>query len=120
MAVGSINNEIGQDQFLQLLVTQLRSQDPLDPVKNQEFIAQLAQFSTLEQIQKLNTSFSDLLTLMQLTQGTNLIGRMVRYQAGNSAEAVEATVQGFNLVDSRINLLANGVSVPLDNVLSVI
>jgi flagellar basal-body rod modification protein FlgD len=47
-------NELGKDQFLQLLVLQLRHQDPLDPVKNEDFLAQLAQFSGLEQLQDIN------------------------------------------------------------------
>jgi flagellar basal-body rod modification protein FlgD len=42
--------ELGKDEFLQLLITQLQNQDPLDPVKNEDYIAQLATFSSLEQL----------------------------------------------------------------------
>lgn len=42
--------ELGKDEFLRLFVTQLRNQDPLNPMESQEFVAQLAQFSTVEQL----------------------------------------------------------------------
>lgn len=50
----SHTQELGKDDFLQLLVTQLRFQDPMEPIKEREFIAQLAQFSTLEGVNNLS------------------------------------------------------------------
>lgn len=50
-------NELGQSVFLELMITQLENQDPLSPQENSDFIAQLAQFSSVEGIEKLNTSF---------------------------------------------------------------
>ena len=55
--------QLGKDAFLQLLVTQLRYQDPLDPQDNSAFVAQMAQFTSLEQMQNLNDSMTKLLNL---------------------------------------------------------
>lgn len=53
------NNDLDKDAFLKLLVTQLANQNPLNPVEDKEFIAQLAQFSSLEQIQSLNNNITE-------------------------------------------------------------
>jgi flagellar basal-body rod modification protein FlgD len=75
---------IGKDQFLNLLVTQLRHQDPLSPLEPDQFAAQLAQFTTVEQLSQLNTTVSAqsdelaLATMMSKTAfSTGLIGRRI-------------------------------------------
>lgn len=55
----SSSNDLDKDAFLRLLTTQLANQDPLNPIEDREFIAQLAQFSSLEQMQNLNKTFVD-------------------------------------------------------------
>lgn len=73
-------DELGKDQFLTLLVTQLNNQDPLSPQENGEFIAQLAQFSTVEGIGTLNSSMESLLSgyqSSQALQASSLVGRKV-------------------------------------------
>ena len=77
--------DVSRGQFLKLLVAQLQAQDPLEPVKDQEFTAQLAQFSTLEGIEKLNANFGDMLALQQVTQGAGLLGKNVTYTLSDRA-----------------------------------
>lgn len=66
----SADNSLGKEAFLQLLVTQMQYQDPLNPQQDTEFISQLAQFSSLEQMQNLNETFSN-------TSALSLVGKTV-------------------------------------------
>ncbi|SEE46960.1 flagellar hook assembly protein FlgD [Pseudomonas anguilliseptica] len=74
------NKDLGKNEFLNLLVAQLNNQNPLEPQGNGEFIAQLAQFSQVEGIEKLNASMGSLLTgyqSSQALQASSLVGRKV-------------------------------------------
>ena len=76
----STNKELGKNEFLNLLVAQLNNQNPLEPQGNGEFIAQLAQFSQVEGIEKLNTSMGSLLSgyqSSQALQASSMVGRKV-------------------------------------------
>jgi len=70
-----VGGSLGKDEFMRLLVTQLQNQDPLEPMDSHEFIAQLAQFSSLEQLQNINDKLDDLTA--QLSGAANLIGHEV-------------------------------------------
>jgi flagellar basal-body rod modification protein FlgD len=77
--------QLGKDDFLQLLVTKLKNQDPLNPMDDEAFVAELAQFSSLEQLQNLNDSLSNSLDYDYLqmqtinnTMATSLIGKNVK------------------------------------------
>jgi flagellar basal-body rod modification protein FlgD len=68
---------LGQTAFLNLLITQLKNQDPLNPMKDTEFIAQLASFSSLEQMTGINTNMGNLLAQQNYTNAANMIGKQV-------------------------------------------
>lgn len=79
-----IKNEMDKDAFLQLLVAQLRYQDPLEPQENSEFVAEMAQFSSLEQmnnmskaLDKINTLVTNIDTSVLVGQLSNMIGKGV-------------------------------------------
>lgn len=83
----SSNNALGEDVFLKLMVTQMKNQNPLDPQKNSEFVAQLAQFSSVEGISKLNTTMNDLVGSYQSSQAlqaSSLVGRAVKVETDQS------------------------------------
>ncbi|WP_086932537.1 flagellar hook assembly protein FlgD [Agarilytica rhodophyticola] len=74
------DNELGQSAFLELMITQLENQDPLSPQDNTEFVAQLAQFSSVESLDKLNNnfdSFTNNFVANQALQASSLVGRSV-------------------------------------------
>ena len=71
---------INQDDFIKLFLAQLRFQDPMEPVDNREFLAQLAQFSSLEQSRQTSQNTSDLLTMNSATQAVSLLNKQVDVQ----------------------------------------
>lgn len=71
------NSSIGLQDFLKILISQLSFQDPLKPMDNQQFMAQMAQFTALEQSQQLNTKMDALLSTQASLQSVGLIGRTV-------------------------------------------
>ncbi len=73
----SAANKLTLEDFLKVLLTQLTYQDPLKPMDNQEFMAQIAQFTTLEQTQQLNANVQTLLNNQSSLQSVGLIGRTV-------------------------------------------
>lgn len=90
-----------KDMFLELMMAQMENQDPLDPQDNGDFLAQLAQFSTVEGIEKLNGSmetFAQGFRSSQALQATALVGRKVQVQ-GN-----ETFMDGINGMEGSVNL----------------
>lgn len=116
------SNELGQSAFLELMITQLNNQDPLSPQENTEFIAQLAQFSSVEGLERLNknfSSFSSSFMSNQALQASSLVGRSVTVPAETSRLAAEGIISGsveleaatsemkVNVYDSKGGLVAN-------------
>jgi len=96
---GSTNlqaNNLNLQDFLNVLLTQLTYQDPLKPMDNQAFMAQLAQFTTLGQTEQLNTNMGALLNTQATLQSVGLIGRTVDITQADST-TVTGTVQSLSL-----------------------
>jgi flagellar basal-body rod modification protein FlgD len=120
MLTSGISAQEGRDQFLHLLVAQMRNQNPLEPLNNNDFMAQLAQFSTLEGIEKLNSNFSDMLALQQLTQGASLVGTTVIYDDGESPLPQRGTVDAVLFEKDKLQLVIQGKMVALDHVTGMV
>jgi flagellar basal-body rod modification protein FlgD len=124
MAVSSVSGTAGaivnQDEFLRLFVAQLKNQSPMDPLKGHEFIAQLAQFSSLEQLTNLNATFADSLKFEQLIGTGNLIGKKATYLDPTSDTGYsEGVVSGTKISDGTIALVIENKEIPVSNITGI-
>ena len=69
--------QLGKDDFLKLLITQLQYQDPTAPMQDKEFVAQMAQFSTLDQMASMATDFAKLKDMLAASQASGVLGKNV-------------------------------------------
>jgi flagellar basal-body rod modification protein FlgD len=92
-------NGLGMEDFLKILLTQLTYQDPLKPVDNQQFMAQMAQFTALEQTQQLNAKIETLIGNQAALQSVGLIGRGVDISTGADGQGslVSGTISALSL-----------------------
>ncbi|MDR0494107.1 MAG: flagellar hook assembly protein FlgD [Treponema sp.] len=97
--------ELGKDDFLKLLITQLSYQDPSSPMEDKEFIAQMAQFSTLEQMTSMAADFAKLTAMITGTEASSALGRNVELAAGDYV--VQGTVKAVTK-DENPMVLVNG------------
>lgn len=122
MSIGSVTSAasatqakpMGMEDFLKILLTQLTYQDPLKPMDNQEFMAQMAQFTSLEQTQQLNEKMTTLIANQAALQSVGLLGRTV--DIGTSAGvALTGTVTALSLTGESPSLTvktAAGAEIP--------
>ncbi len=111
-----ITASAAREEFLNLLVAQLKGQNPLDPVSDTEFIAQLAQFSTLEGIEQLNNSFEQMLLIQQLTNGSGLIGKVAVYYDYDGKQLAKGLVTALHVEGGEMKLEIGGRVIDLANV----
>lgn len=125
------NQELGKYEFLKILAAQLQNQDPTNPMDNKDFIAQLAQFSTLEQMQNMSESFNAFgaelkSMLVQQTsandsllvmQAASLIGKHAAAQVDNVN--IEGRVDSIIIKGSIPYALINAMTVPLSSITEI-
>src|SRR4051812_280072 len=93
--------ELGQDDFLKLLVTKMSSQDPMNPQADTDFIAQMAQFSSLQQARDMTTGITDLKNRQDVMTANNLIGRNVTVTDADN-----------KLIEGRVNAVSMDKGIP--------
>ena len=105
--------------YMHLLITQLQNQNPLEPMSNDQMASQLAQLSQLEQLEHQSTTFDKVLLAQETAQATALIGKQVSFFPSGSDELVTDEVEGVELVDGQVMLLAGGEQVALGDVVAI-
>ena len=126
--INAVSSSEATDQFLTLLVAQLQNQDPLEPVAQEEFVSQLAEFSTLSGVEQLNEGFgsmlalqNDLIRLQALGVGSDLIGKTVSFFPSDGSPGLnEATVESVSFVGNRLSVDVGGDTITLDQIAHVV
>lgn len=116
-ATGQTKKTLDQQDFLNLLITQLKNQDPLNPMKDTEFIAQMANFSSLEQMSAVNKNMEKFLAAQQQQNGAvavSMIGKQI-----TDVNGISGMVTGVKLADDGVKLVVNGNEILMSNVREV-
>ncbi len=116
---GVASSAVNKDEFLKLFVAQLKNQSPLDPLKGHEFIAQLAQFSSVEQLTNLNTSFADEFRFQQLLGGGDLIGRNATYVDTAFGGTFQGIIQGSKITNGITSVIINNQDIPITDLTGI-
>ena len=105
--------QLGKDEFLKLLITQLSHQDPTAPMQDKEFIAQMAQFSSLEQMTNMAADFSKLTAMLRGSEAYSVLGKNVELLEGD--RMIQGTVKAVTKGEIP-QILVNGVYYNWDQV----
>ena len=112
-----------QMDYMKLLVTQLKNQNPLEPMDNDQMASQLAQFSQLQQLESMNSNFANVLSTTERNYANSLIGKEISFASENETGSSDITSgiveEVINNVDGEIILVTANHAVSLDGVISV-
>lgn len=117
-SLGSSSSEI-RTNYLNLLVTQLQNQNPLEPMSNDQMASQLAQLSSLEQLEQINTTFSQVLLGQQANEAASLIGKQVSFFPPNEKTAVAGRVENVDMSTGAVKVKVGDYLVGLSDLQSI-
>lgn len=107
--------KLGQDDFLKLLAAQMQNQNPLDPMNDKEFIAQMVQFSALEQLQNMSAS-------LNMGQAIGMVGKIVHAVVETDDGQLQETsgvVSGVKVSNGQVLVSVGDTDIPMDGIVEV-
>ncbi len=107
-ALSNPSANISIQDFLRILTTQLNNQDPLKPMDNAAFVAQLAQFSALEEAQQTNDKLDTLLNIQSASQSIGLIGKTVDVNSSGSTQTGSVSALDFSSGQAQLSITVTG------------
>ena len=110
------SHELGKDDFLKLLITQLSNQDPTSPMEDTQFISQMAQFSSLEQMTNMSTSFSKMADFLNSQEAAGTLGKTVELDIGDAT--VQGIVEGATRGENP-QIMVNGMYYSMDKIKAI-
>jgi len=116
---GKLPSELDKDSFLKLLVAEMRHQDPTQPMNDREFISQMAQFSSLEQMSNMNQSIEKMLLRSQSGEAFSLIGKEVEAVDFASQQIVRGLVSGVVYRQDGVKVIIGSAEVSLNDIHAV-
>jgi flagellar basal-body rod modification protein FlgD len=111
-------SSLGKDDFLKILTTQLSHQDPSAPLQDKDFIAQMATFSSLEQMTNLNKAFEKF-SNNQMSQFAATIGKEVSWTPDGATAPVSGVVSGISTQNGSYFYMVNDEKIPVENVTEI-
>ncbi len=119
-----VGNNLGKDDFLKLLITQLQNQDPSSPMDNTEFISQMATFSTLEQMVNIGSKLDEVIESNKnnsLVSGSELIGKLITWKDAEDND-ISAIVKSVLMSNGKVQYEVddeNGTKISSDQLIKV-
>ena len=113
------SDQMGRDTFLKLMVAQLRNQDPMNPQDSAEFLAQTAQFTSLEKLEQVALQSSQALAAQMAFGASTLAGKQVTYLAEDGVTETTGTVDSVRFTATGPVLAVGDAEVPISHVISV-
>lgn len=105
-----------QSQYLNLLITQLQNQNPLDPMDNNQMTTQLSQLSQLQQLETLGTTFKSVFQSVQMSQASGLLGKTISFIPSGQSAAISGKVEGVVYQNSQPCLRVGSNTVTMDQI----